>query len=465
MKQYPLKSSPLLVFGLCALVLALPSTLLRAQNSPSTVFQNAPSPIPQQSPAKAFFMDVLFFKGDRDSTQRVDIFTVVPYTTLSFMKKDGVYLGDYYLTITLKDATTGKDLQTIRKERPLKEDRIEATLGATAAFDNMQTSFMIAPGSYTVIAEVEDILSKRTVSMQRSFKALQVDAMQFAMSSVMLASAITPNGDRFGITPYLSDDVSPLTQDGFYVFFETYNAFGPGLDSADFVCEVLDEKNNRLTMSRRTRYNVAAPRDQHYLGIKLPPQMQLGNYTLRVLALRANDTTQKFQDRDVIAASARTIRLEWKGLGWLTMLKGEELNRAVRQMRYVAQAGEITTIQNGTNEEEKQKRFYEYWQRLDPTPKTLRNEAFEEYYQRIDYANRNFRTMGAGEGWASDMGMIYTIFGQPQYTRDVRRDGRILWSWVYPTFAREFVFVDFTGFGSDFRLSSGMPFEKYRYRR
>ena len=430
------------------------------------IFQNnPPTQAPQQTTPKAFFMDVLFFKGEKDSTQRVDVFSVVPYTTLTFMKKDSLYIGDYFLTVTLKDANTGREIQTIRKERPLKEERIEATLGATAAFDYTQTSFTITPGSYTVIAEISDVLSKRSVSMQRSFKALNTDALQFAMSSVMLASAITPNGDRATITPYLSDDVSALTQDGFYVFFETYNAFGAGLDSADFVCEILDEKNARITMSRRTRYSVAAPREQQYIGIKLPPQMQLGSYTLRVLALRANDTTQKFADRDVIAASARTIRLEWKGLGWLTLLKGEELNRAVRQMRYVAQVADINTVQNAASEDEKQKRFYEYWQRLDPTPKTLRNEAFEEYYQRIDYANRNFRNMGFGEGWASDMGMVYVIFGQPQYTRDVRRDGRILWSWVYPTFAREFVFVDYTGFGNDFRLTSGMPFEKYRYRR
>jgi GWxTD domain-containing protein len=338
-------------------------------------------------------------------------------------------------------------------------------LGATAAFDYTQSSFTMPPGTYTVVAEVSDVLSKRSSSLQRSFKALNTDAMQFAMSSVMLASSITATGDRFSVTPFLSDDVSPLTQDGFYVFFETYNSFGAGLDSADFICEVLDEKNTRLSSTRRTRYSVAAPREQQYIGIKLPPQMQLGSYTLRVLALRANDTTQKYADRDVIAASARTVRLEWKGLGWLTLLKGEELNRAIRQMRYVAQAQDISVIQNVGNEEEKQKRFYDYWQRLDPTAKTLRNEAFEEYYQRIEYANRNFRNMGFGEGWSSDMGMVYIIFGQPQYTRDVRRDGRILWSWVYPAFSRECVFVDYSGFGNDFRLSSGVPFEKYRYRR
>lgn len=432
----------------------------------TNVFQNnAPTQIAQSTTPKTFFMDVLFFKGEKDSTQRVDVFTVVPYTTLSFLKKDGVYVADYYLNITLKDANTGRDVQTIRKERPIKEDNLDVTMGATASFDHTETSFVIPPGSYIIVAEITDVFSKRAVSMQRSFKALNTDAMQFAMSSVMLASSITPNGERAVITPYLSDDVSALTQDGFYVFFETYNAFGPGLDSADFVCEVLDEKNIRLTQSRRTRYSVAQPREQQHIGIKLPPQMQLGNYTLRVIALRPNDTTQKYADRDVIAASARTIRLEWKGLGWLTLLKGDELNRAIKQMRYVAQTQDITNIQNASNEEEKQKRFYEYWQRLDPTPKTARNEAFEDYYQRVDYANRNFRSMGFGEGWASDMGMIYIIFGQPQYTRDNRRDGRIFWSWVYPMFAREFVFVDYTGFGNDFRLSSGMPFEKYRYRR
>jgi GWxTD domain-containing protein len=450
-------------FFVCSLLFFCEMNILAQVNN--NVFQNAPVDAPQVTSPKAFFMDVLFFKGEKDSTQRVDVFVVVPYPSLTFMKKDSLHIGDYMLTITLKDVATGRDVQTIRRERPLKEERIEATLGATAAFDYTQSSFTIPPGTYTVIAEVSDILSKRSSSLQRSFKALNTDAMQFAMSSVMLASSITANGDRFSVTPFLSDDVSPLMQDGFYVFFETYNGFGAGLDSADFICEVLDEKNNRLTTTRRTRYSVAAPREQQYIGIKLPPQMQLGSYTLRVLALRANDTTQKYADRDIIAASARTVRLEWKGLGWLTLLKGEELNRAIRQMRYVAQAQDISAIQNVSNEEEKQKRFYDYWQRLDPTARTLRNEAFEEYYQRIEYANRNFRNMGFGEGWSSDMGMVYIIFGQPQYTRDVRRDGRILWSWVYPAFSREFVFVDYSGFGNDFRLSSGMPFEKYRYRR
>lgn len=449
-------------FCLCFLIVCctpLQSQVNRVLTTPSAPLQPEQPPQSQQ----AFFMDVLFFKGDQDSTQRVDVFVVVPYQSLNFMKRDSVFIGDYILTITLKDQS-GREVQTIRKEHPIKEERLEVTLGSTGVFDYTQTTLSVTPGTYTIITEIADVLSKRTFNLQRSFKALNTGAAQFAMSSVMFASSIVPNGQRINLTPYLADDVSPLTQEGFFAFFETYNAFGAGLDSLDFVYEVIDEKGLRPFLSKRLRHSVAAAREQQYIKIALPAQLPIGSYTLRVLALRT-DTSTKYTERDVIAASARTMRLDWKGLGMLTMLRGDDLTKAIRQMRYVASPQEISTMHNSSTEDEKQRRFFEYWQRLDPTPASLRNEAFEDYYQRVDYANRNFRAISFGDGWMSDMGMVYIIFGPPQYTRDFRRDGRIIWTWSYPTYGREFVFVDYTGFGNDFRLTSGMPFERYRYRR
>lgn len=449
-------------FCLCILVaccIPLQSQVNRPLTTPTAPSQPEQAPQSQQ----AFFMDVLFFKGEQDSTQRVDVFVVVPYQSLNFMKRDSIFIGDYIMTITLKDQS-GREVQTIRKEHPIKEERLEVTLGSTGVFDYTQTTLNVTPGTYTIITEIADVLSKRTFNLQRSFKALNTGAAQFAMSSVMFASSVVPNGQRINLTPYLADDVSPLTQEGFFAFFETYNAFGAGLDSLDFVYEVIDEKGLRPFLSKRLRRSVAAAREQQYIKIALPAQLPIGSYTLRLLALRA-DTSAKYTERDVIAASARTMRLDWKGLGMLAMLRGDDLTKAIRQMRYVASPQEISTMHNSSTEDEKQRRFFEYWQRLDPTPTTLRNEAFEEYYQRVDYANRNFRAISFGDGWMSDMGMVYIIFGPPQYTRDFRRDGRIIWTWSYPTYGREFVFVDYTGFGNDFRLTSGMPFERYRYRR
>lgn len=409
-------------------------------------------------------MDALFFKDEtNDSLRRVDIFTLVPYQSLQFLKRDTVFIADYIATLTLKDQN-GKTVQTIRKERPIKEERIEVTLGATGAYDYLQTTFRVPPGTYTAYAEITDVLSKRSMILQSSFKALTSSGVQFALSSVMYVSSIQQHGNRYTITPYLSEDISALTQDGLYVFFETYNSFGPELDSLDFAYEIIDSTGKQIFLSKRQRRYVAAPREQQILSITLPPQLPIGSYNMRILALRL-DTTSTVSERDILAASTRTMRLQWKGLGLLAMLKGDDLMRAIRQMRYVATPQEISLIAGQPTEEERQRRFFEYWQRLDPTPGTLRNEAFEEYYQRIEYANRNFRAISFGDGWMSDMGMVYTIFGPPQFTRDFRRDGRIIWTWVYPQYGREFVFVDYTGFGNDFRLASGMPLERYRYRR
>lgn len=445
---------------LCGLAMPITAQFNRTLTTPTAPPQAEPTVSSQQG----FYMDVLFFRGEEgDSTQRVDVFTVVPYQSLNFMKRDTVFVGDYIATITLKDQT-GKEVQTVRKERPIKEDRLETTLGATGAFDYLQTTFRIAPGSYTVSVEITDVLSKRSTTLQSSFKAVNSSASQFAISSVMFASSVIPRNGRFSVTPYFSEDVSALTQDGFYAFFETYNAFGQGLDSLDFVYEVADSKGKQWFLSPRNRRSVAAAREQQFLKIMLPAQLPIGAYNLRILVLRL-DTTRKIGERDVVAASTRALRLDWKGLGLLAMMKGDELMKAIRQMRYVAPPQDISAILSVQGEDERQRRFFEYWQRLDPTPATLRNEAFEEYYQRIEYANRNFRAISFGDGWMSDMGMVYTIFGPPQFTRDFRRDGRIIWTWAYPSLGREFIFVDYTGFGNDFRLTSGMPFERYRYRR
>ncbi len=456
-----------LIFA-CVIVLLSASAILPsfAQINRTLTTPTAPpqSAEPSGAAQQGFYMDVLFFKGEEgDSTQRVDVFTIVPYQSLNFMKRDSVFIGDYIATITLKDQT-GREIQTIRKERPIKEERVEVTLGATGAFDYLQTTFRIQPGNYSVSVEINDILSKRLTTLQSSFKAVNANAAQFAVSSVMFASNVAQKGNRYAVTPYFSEDVSSLTQEGFYAFFETYNSFGQGLDSLDFVYEITDNKGKQWFLSKRQRRSVTAAREQQFLKIALPVQLAVGAYNLRILVLRL-DTTSKIGERDVIAASTRAMRIDWKGLGLLAMMKGDDLLKAIRQMRYVAPPQDVSFILSLTSEEERQRRFFEYWQRLDPTPGTLRNEAFEEYYQRIEYANRNFRAISFGDGWMSDMGMVYTIFGPPQFTRDFRRDGRIIWTWAYPSLGREFIFVDYTGFGNDFRLTSGMPFERYRYRR
>ena len=103
--------------------------------------------------------------------------------------------------------------------------------------------------------------------------------------------------------------------------------------------------------------------------------------------------------------------------------------------------------------EEKQEKLLEFWKKRDPNPNTARNERMEDYYQRVEYANNKFTHYI--EGWRTDMGMVYIMFGPPS---DVSRhpfevDSKPYEVWRYYDLNYDFVFVDQSGFG-DYRLTT-----------
>ncbi|HAE87725.1 TPA: hypothetical protein DCG86_06850, partial [Candidatus Marinimicrobia bacterium] len=106
---------------------------------------------------------------------------------------------------------------------------------------------------------------------------------------------------------------------------------------------------------------------------------------------------------------------------------------------------------NATGDEQK-KLFQDFWKRNDPSPNTPNNELMNEYFHRIELANQLFS--GFLDGWESDRGMIYTIFGEPddveQHTFDLSTKPYIIW--YYHNLNRQFVFMDYTGFG-DYQLT------------
>ena len=102
---------------------------------------------------------------------------------------------------------------------------------------------------------------------------------------------------------------------------------------------------------------------------------------------------------------------------------------------------------------EKADAFKDLWKKKDPTPGTDRNELMEEYYSRVEYANKNFKHYL--DGWRTDMGMVFIIFGSPnnvdRHPFDI--DAKPYEVWYYYELNRQLVFVDETGFG-DYHLTT-----------
>ena len=64
-----------------------------------------------------------------------------------------------------------------------------------------------------------------------------------------------------------------------------------------------------------------------------------------------------------------------------------------------------------STDDEKEQFIEEFWRRRDPTRNTLVNEYKEEHYRRIAYANDHFSS--GFDGWKTDRGRIYIMYGPP----------------------------------------------------
>lgn len=407
--------------------------------------------------AKKFFFDALTFQGNHDSLQRLDVFVVIPYQHIQFIKQGEHYNARLSVSVIVRDST-GKKIADEQRPRSLSEKSYDATIGATAQFDYIQSLFTVPPGLYSIEVRLYDKLSKTESSRTRKINAIPFSRYPFAISSIMLASSIAQTEEGITITPHITDDVTMLLEDDVFAFFETYTS-DLLLDSADFFYEIIDDKNNAILAGTPVRWSISQPRSRRYLRVALAGGLPTGTYTLRVLAMRPG-SAKPYPPTAILAASEHSLRVDTKvGYGPAGQ---EELQTSIRQLRYAATSDELSTIESGATVEERRQRFLEFWQRMDPTPNTQRNEAYEQYYQRVEYATTTFRSYT--EGWLTDMGMVYIILGPPNNTerQSYRSDGSVVEIWYYPQ-NRKIAFIDHSGFG-DFRLATPLSAsDRYRF--
>ena len=134
------------------------------------------------------------------------------------------------------------------------------------------------------------------------------------------------------------------------------------------------------------------------------------------------------------------------------------ISQAIQNMRYILDDDEWKKLSKAKSDEQ-ERLFIEYWLSRDPTPETKENELMDEYFSRINYSNVNFKTYT--DGWKSDMGMIYILFGPPDdlevYNDPLSR--MYQQRWHYYRINKFFDFVDENGFG-DYKLTT--PFFRAR---
>lgn len=127
----------------------------------------------------------------------------------------------------------------------------------------------------------------------------------------------------------------------------------------------------------------------------------------------------------------------------------DELNREFSMAVHIASDQEQDYYASLSSAEEKRRFLFEFWERRDPSPGTFENEMKLEYLRRSEYASQAFST-GRKEGWQTDRGRVYIVYGPPdEYDRhaaDMAMKPYEIWLYHELQGGVHFVFGDILGF-------------------
>jgi GWxTD domain-containing protein len=387
-----------------------------------------------------FFIDAVSFASQTGPGSRLDVFTQIGYDALSFVKQDETYNAAYEMTISIFDSTGTLVNEKLWTEE-VKGVPFDRSI-SPALFSITQRVFEIRPGNYMLRVVMRD--KESGVSRQVTRQVLVSDFSQtdFSLSDIMLLSRVSIQGERRSITPYISANVGAIPE-AFFAYIEVYNA--RKLDTIRLLTDVVNDKSERIL---RVDTLVALNPGRNERILRIPhTTLPLGDFRLLVRARLAHDPVD--ENTTSLAATSRQIFVRWSGMPRTV----KDLDVAIEQVRYIAKDDELSVLEDAETQEEKQKRFMEFWKKRDPNPNTPRNERMEEYYARVEYANKHFSHYI--EGWRTDMGMVYIIFGAPNNVdrHPFEVDSKPYEVWAYYELNYSFVFIDQTGFG-DYRLET-----------
>lgn len=387
------------------------------------------------SDKEAFYLDALNFYSPDSTRTRLDVYVEIPYKNLEFKKIKGQsnYSSEFDLTIDIKDPLNNTAFNKVYKEK-ITTQKTEVEYMSMSSSIIIKNIFL-PPGQYKLKVSIYEPGTLHIYEKNKDITIRDFLASPLAISDIMMVSKISDEKDRKRITPLVSRNVSDL--DSFYLFFFVYKNTEDSDIEVSF--KITDSKNNSIFYATNMiNANSGIDVTNQMLMPIMLKDLSFDKYNIEITAKSTSGTATTLSSFDSRAGDF-PISLD-------------NIDELISQLQYIAKDEELDHMKKGKTDAEKKKRFIEFWKSKDPSPNTKRNEVMIEYYKRIRYADKNYSTV-YNKGWKSDMGMVYIIFGEPNNIEKhpYEMDSKPYEIWDYYDYNKQFVFVDYTGFG-DYRL-------------
>jgi len=429
------------------------------------------------------YVDIAGYKIPADPSQTyVEIYYALDRSQMEFIElpeAPGSFSAAWDIQ-TVIETQIGDQVTWNRWQRVSQDTSLAGTRANQTAFDIYWPPPQLQPGVYRFITTVTDLNSQMTGETRIGIDERVVLIPDFS------ASELTISDIEFSVSLRRAATENPFVKNNLQVVPNPLRVFGVNLPVLSFYAEIygLSEPaapgQPRRTYTRRVTVeglNVdfhkeldAAVRDIRSTNDLIAltdinaASFPRGFYRLIVEIIddQTQERTVRAKDFQIISQVVATSPDELN-----TVPMTEENTRRFRnQIEYLATPEELVEY-DALDPEAKRGFLLDFWKARDSNPGTPENEFREEWIERFDYANDNFTTPTQPEGWKSEQGRVFLIYGRPDETDPHPMDsaGGMPWvAWVYEQFEAVgrvvFVFVDNSGgFGSYRLVHSNVPGE------
>jgi len=384
------------------------------------------------------FCEALVFESNQLDNARLEIYLQVPYTEINFVNEGREYIGRYEIFAVLQDTLQQQVWQQNQAVELRVKDFSQTTSSRLSNFK--QFSVALSSGTYSLQMQITDQESKKIVTIKRRVVINPFLHQSLMLSDILFINQMNKEGARTSIIPNLTGSIDHVGK-SIYLYFEIYTR--TKLDSVALTLCALNEKRDTILQQNKTvALNETSTQSFWELQDSLLPVSPM------TLVIDARSYQSDSAGKLLHARTSRNLFVHLKDLPYTI----NDIDKATMQLQYIAKGSEIDYIQEAQTPAEKKIRFLEYWQKHNSNTTAKTNDLMEEYYARVMYANKHFSHFR--EGWKTDMGMVFILFGPPENIERHPFDAndKPYEIWYYYNLSREFVFVDHSGFG-DYQLT------------
>ncbi|MBN2415119.1 GWxTD domain-containing protein [bacterium] len=318
--------------------------------------------------------------------------------------------------------------------------QMRSTEEDTAAVDGSQSiidcvKLTVPPGTYRLAFIARDMINTQNGDSTETDLVIEpIPREQLAASDVQLARSIRR------IAP---DDANPFYKNSLEVmpnparvygqgnkyinfYAELYNIFSTLKDKEFFVKYYITNSDNKdeSELSPEIRTRTGTHDSNVIFGALKVGDLQTGSYLFHLEILDPDEisilsksekfyvyNTERIPERsDAVAMNSDDMYYQ----GEFASMSDLEVDDEFARIRYLITTEDLRFFNELASLEEKRKWLFYFWNKHDTDPSTSLNEFRFEYQRRITYANKFFQEMGV-EGWTTDRGRVYCIYGEPNY--------------------------------------------------